>query len=90
MMTNWHPKHQEKLINYLKEQTNDELYKYEIRSDFYGMYKAKSVSEILEKGCCQVKECTRMTQISKENSSDTCYAFVAVQVGFPLIVEQVH
>ena len=86
--TNWHPRDREKLINYLKVQTNDVLYKYEICSDFHGMCKAKSVSEILEKGCCQVKEC--MTQISKENSSNTCYAFVAVQVGFPLIVEQVH
>ena len=85
---NWGFLIQQEVIECLKKYTSDELCKFTIPPDMRRWYgNKKNVLEVLNAGKSQVQDYA--SHLSKENSAVLCYAFVVLQVGYPLIVRKV-
>ena len=84
---NWDCLLQHEVIECLKKCTFDELCKFTIHPDMHRLYgNKKNVLEVLDAGKSQVQGYA--SRLSKDNSAISCYAFVILQVGYPLIVQK--
>lgn len=85
---NWTINQQQILTEFLKCQQDDELINCGIKKNQQYNYGMKtSVREVLMEGISQVKKYA--SRVSEVNPTTPCYAFIVVQVGFPLVIQQV-